>query len=73
MKLIKQGTEKKDCQRKKYQRKRINSQNTEFKLVPLLRKVSCDPATSNASNGFTSALKMRNEEKKREADPLPVF
>lgn len=53
MDKIQQASSKYRVRHKKLNsRKRIMSASGDFKLIPLLRKVSCEPDTSNASYGF---------------------
>lgn len=56
------------------QRKRIKSfSNTDFKLVPLLRKVSCEPDTSNASFKFSPAPDARKFDKNRVREDFAIY
>lgn len=75
MKVINQESSRKVVpQRSAFQRKRIKSFNNEFKLLPLLRKVSWDPATSNASQ-YNNACggRMHIEEFKEAVNLTPMF
>lgn len=56
------------------QRKRIKSfSNTDFKLVPLLRKVSCEPDTSNASLKFSPAPDARKFDRKCGREEFAIY